>query len=380
MAKLYSNFGSPNYNYRKVLRNNELIPVRVVDTIMDETHPEYNIYGGPNSIGAIKYTFLDRTVNTNDTTTLNIAYPASSTIRTLPLKNEIVFIIQGPDSDITEVKGTSAFTYYVSIISVWNHPTHNKAPKEGDNSPPDDRYGFPNIEDVNPLQPFPGDVLMEGRLGQSIRLGGAKFTSNILTDSSNNGQPFIILSNGQKDVGNGSQHIIEDVNEDASSIYLTSNHKVPILQVKDKYESIKSKPVLADKYKGSQIIINSGRLFFNAKEESIGFASKKSFTITTEVIGLDAETELGLDAKKIHLGSNALRELEPVPKGDTLANILDRIVQVLDQIGTGFANSFIPSPGGPDIGLTGQAATIKQLTSGIKSDIKTIKSKKVFTE
>jgi hypothetical protein len=35
--------------------NNKLIPVRVVDVILDETHPDFENFGGWNSIGIIKY-------------------------------------------------------------------------------------------------------------------------------------------------------------------------------------------------------------------------------------------------------------------------------------------------------------------------------------
>jgi hypothetical protein len=256
MAKLYKNFGGGTPSPLKSRFLNTLVAVRVKDVILDDTHPEYRKLGESNSIGAIKYALLDRDINTENTADLYVAYPISSTIRTLPLKNEIVFIIQAPNMDISNIKGTSMYTYYTTIVSLWNHPTHNKAPKDYGDRDLQDNSGFPDIDNVNPLQPFPGDVLVEGRLGQSIRLGGSLFNKNTLTDGSNNGEPFTLISNGQKEVGNGIQPITEDINKDASSIYLVSNHTIPIIQSRTKVESISRKPNFAQNYKGSQVIIN----------------------------------------------------------------------------------------------------------------------------
>lgn len=386
MAKLYKNFGS-NSIERSISKKSTqgLTPVRVVDIILDDNHPEYAKYGYSQSIGAIKYTRLDRTIDTSDTEKLQIAYPASSTLKTLPVKNEIVLITQAPNPESTGERSTSSYVFYTTIVALWNHPAHNKAPSSKDNVNEEDRYGFPDVTNINPLQPFPGDVLVEGRLGQSIRLGGAGHVYNPLTAQDNNGSPFILLSSGQKDVGNGVQHITEDINEDPSSIYLISNHKVPLIQARSKQESIKTKTALANNYKGSQVIINSGRLFFNAKDENIGFASKGIFTVSSDSIGLDADREIGLDAKKIYLGARATREAEPVIKGDQLEFMLSTLFQLIDVIGQSMRDS-ITARGDSDLALKTDANVVLELNKILKRQINPgqptsfLKSRKVFTE
>jgi len=130
------------------------------------------------------------------------------------------------------------------------------------------------------MQPFPGDLIFEGRQGQSVRFTGYKSKKNIFVDDSNNGKPLLIISNGQESVGNGYDHIIEDIDKDSSSIYLTSDHKIKLTQSRDKYDSLNRKPKKANEYKGSQVLINSGRLIFNSKEEDINFTSNNFFSVS----------------------------------------------------------------------------------------------------
>ena len=58
---------------------------------------------------------------------------------------------------------------------------------------------FEEQDNINPLQPFPGDVLIEGRHANTIRLGGTKHEENPLVDDSNNGKPYNIIRIGQTD-------------------------------------------------------------------------------------------------------------------------------------------------------------------------------------
>jgi len=370
---------------------NELIPVRVVDVILDSSHPEYKKYGYTTSIGVIKFTFMDKAQDLTDPTILDVAYPISSNIRTLPLKNEIVFIIAGPDLTASSEKGTNSRIYYTNIISMWNHPTHGKSRRIGDNTQPEDRYGFPSIPGINPLQPYPGDVLIEGRLGQSIRLGGADYKGNNLTDGSNNGSPFMLISNGRIREKASYGTISEDINQDASSIYLMSNHTVPIVHARSKHISTRAAvnkaannptgiPNLgSSNYKGSQVVISSGRLVFNAKDEDIDIASKGTFSVSSNIIGLDAVDEIGLDAKKIYLGTEALKEFEPAVRGGELESFLIIVLQMMEIVKNTMRDSLSDS-GGTD--LSGQLnwKTMDSYINQLRSQLPNLKSKKVFIE
>ena len=173
------------------------VPVRVVDVILDATHPEYEKYGRSNAIGAIKYSIADRAIDVSDPSTLPVAFPISSNIRFLPLKNEIVLLTDGPTVEASNNLSTDSHKYYTTVVSVWNHPNHNASIDAGSSAKVDFGSDFEENTEIKPLQPFPGDTLIEGRLGQSIRLSGTSGYGNIFSDNSNNGDPFTIISNGQ---------------------------------------------------------------------------------------------------------------------------------------------------------------------------------------
>lgn len=371
------------YSEGKISRNG-LIPVRVLDVILDKDHPEYAKYGKSAAIGAIKWSRVDTKVDVEDIKTLPIAYPINSNIRQLPLKNEIVLLQQAPHHILeTKVGSKKDFseTYYTTIVGVWNNSNHNAAPDEGEKL----NLGgeFNENSNIKPLQPFSGDIILAGRQGQSIRMSGASSTSNKLTTSENKDQPFTVLVNGQHKEGE-EEFIVEDINKDDTSIYLTSNHKVPLEQARDKRLGFKTKPILAKNYTGAQVLINGGRLYFNAKDEDIHFTSKGAFGVSSSHIGLDAVDYIGLDANKIYLGSDALKEeVEPVIKGNELELLLKELLDEIKALGLVFSSS--PTGDILAIGLQKRSKTLLKRMERLTSRINPygpskLKSKKVFTE
>lgn len=387
MASLTTNTYTSNVHTSTVSRGKELTPVRVIDVILDESHPEYEKYGRSQCIGGIKYAPIDRKVDTKDPTTLPIAFPLNATYKTLPLVNEIVLMVFAPDDKLTSYKNpstTSSQAYYTSVVSIWNHPHHNATPDEKETK---EGLGneFKELNSINPLQPFPGDTLIEGRHGQSIRFSGAKHFENIFTNQSNDGQPFTILSNGQKQVGNGSDHITEDINEDDSSIYLLSNQIVPLKQARDKTKAWKKAPIKADAYQGSQVIINGGRLYFNSKEESTLFSTKEAFGVTSKTVSLDAKDYIALDAEKIYLGGKALvEEYEPVLLGESTEQFFSELLNSLQDLAKDLVKAkTIDGKIIPNLITRGKVleANIKSLKEQINPGGKSqLKSRKVFTE
>ena len=71
------------------------------------------------------------------------------------------------------------------------------------------------------LLAFAGDIIVEGRWGNSIRFGSTAKTDNIIytnnwSNTGDNGDPITILRNGQPidSPDNGFTPIIEDINKD----------------------------------------------------------------------------------------------------------------------------------------------------------------------
>ncbi len=366
----------------------KLVYVRVVDVILDDTHPEWDKLGKSEAIGAIKYRLLTKDIEEEDTTALPAAYPLVNDFKKLPLKNEIVIIQTAPGNQLDDTN-LNVKTYYNTIVNLWNHPNHGGYPNDTDNEL-DLGDGVEELPEVNPLQPFPGDIILDGRQGQSIRMSGFSSPKNTLSNVSNNGKPFTILSNGQKNADNPFDPIVEDVNEDASSIYLVSDHQVDLEQTRDKTDSygFNKRPPKAKEYKGSQVILNGGRLYFNAKDEGIFINADKYLELQSNLVNIDAVEELSLDAALIFLGekvANAPQSFkEPVLLGHQTTALLNTLIGIIQRMARSM-RAATTSDGKKIPTLNKRGASANKSLRKLKKDVSPfgtspLKSKKVFTE
>lgn len=391
MTKYTYNLNSTFYNSQTPpvpVDTSNLQPVRVVDVILDDNHPEWEKYGKSECIGAIKFRPLFTNVEESQSEELPVAYPLSSTVRTLPLKNEVVLLHQSISNTIDDSVNNKKL-YYTTVIAIWNHPNHNAYPENTELEELDLGLNIMELVNVNPLTPFPGDVLLEGRQGQSLRFCGFLSDKNPWTTVQNNGQPLIILSNGQISAENAFDSIVEDVNQDKSSIYLTSNHIIPLEQAKTLNKSYNDpKPVLANKFQGSQIILNSSRVFINARDENVLISSKQSVGINAQSINLDSDNYFCIDSPQIFLGEKARsapqNTKQPILLGNSVEQYLKSIIQVLD----GLAGDLLQSKtvDGKPIPLLNKRGiqmqqTLRVLDSQLNPNgVSILKSKKVFVE
>ena len=217
-------------------------------------------------IGGIRYKLVTEASDTNEN--YYTALPLFGNIQLYPFENEVVAILNAPDPD-TQVSNGRKISYYLNsgVVNVWGTPHHNALPGAGvDFQYPIGRDVI-QLADINPLYPFPGDTLIEGRHGQSIRLGGTKSKMNPLVDAANDGMPYLIISNGQIKTDNGIDRIVENIDKDPNSLYFLSDHTVNLTPANNKRASYDLPPTYAKAYRGNQVVVNGGRLFFNAKEE-----------------------------------------------------------------------------------------------------------------
>jgi len=369
---------SPNYLLPEESSLQGTFAARVAGIILDESDELYLEYGKNDSIGTIFYIPIGVDYTKKDLRDLPVAKPLDGSTRTYPLKDEIVLITSAPSSILTD---RDKVAYYTRIVSVWNNPNHNAFPPTKDLD-----LGYEVEEQrMSPLQPFYGDTIFEGRSGQTIRLSGEKHPKNIYTDDSNKGKPFIIISNGQVLEKGGNNFTVEDINKDDSSIFLTSDHTVPLKQSRDKYKAADIEPINAEKYKGKQIILNSGRLYFNSKEEDILFSAKESFGVSSKDVSIDGKDYIGLDAKKIYIGKKALDfESQPAVLGDKLEYFLNTMLKELVTLGKIMTKANAMGKPIPALNKRGPAfaAIFRSLQSRINpGNTKSgLKSKKVFSE
>ena len=327
--------------------SNKLIPARVTDVILDESHPDFLNLGEWNSIGTIKYELIN--FLPEETSNTKIAKPLLANIKTFPLKNEIVFLIRLPDTDSLNNLTDNETYYYLTLISMWNHPHHNAFPNPLNNSiiPESQKKDYKSIEEgnirrvtdnsteinlnstnnsggkfverinIHPILPFTGDNIFEGRFGNSIRLGStiksnSQYKNNWST-SGNEGDPIIVIRNGQptNSSDEGWLPVVENINSDLSSIYFTSTQKLPINVSSTNYTGIRSEyiPVFPQSYNLPQVILNSGRLLLNSTTDSILLSSKKVISLSAiEDIGLSSRGNISLSSKGIRLGGSEANE------------------------------------------------------------------------
>ena len=180
---------------------------------------------------------------------------------------------------------------------------------------------------VNPILSFAGDNIFEGRFGNSIRLGSTSRTDGDIKNNWSNGNddsgnPIMILKNGQDSTLDETPSFIpytENINFDPSSIYLTSTQEVPleVAVIKRKAgegitvpfgDTIKETPTDPRLYTGSQVILNSSRLLFNASSDNVMVSSKKSVVIeAVQDVGLKSQqgnTNILSDSGIVALGKS----------------------------------------------------------------------------
>jgi hypothetical protein len=130
-------------------------------------------------------------------------------------------------------------------------------------------------------------------------------------------------------------------------------------------------------YLGEQIIINSGRVTLNSKDDSIFLFSKKAIGFSTEgTINFDSDDKAIINSPKIYLGLDAN---EPIIKGLQLENLINRLLDSLDNFSRILQTS-VDSKGIPIIGAVTSSGTLVKDIIKIRTLINSIKSKQNFTK
>jgi len=334
-------------------------------------------------VNGVYYRDIGKGIDETDIKSLPFAFAGNSSIKTMPLIGEVVELqnLPGPST-----LGAPAATtrYWIKTVNVWNHPHHNAAPDTFQQNWKGSLLGdFEEQKNINPILSNQGDVIIEGRLSQTIRLGGGKGPAGNIINTSETQSPVILISNGQIKTSSGGELVQEDINEDFNSLYFVSNHKIAIKEANSKRDSYNTVPTAVDQYKGNQVLLNGGRLVFNAKEESILHLAKESIGLMAKTINLDANDYFCVDAKKIYLGKAARTStgsvIQPAVLGKQLENWLGALLDALDSVATAMQTASAVGAG-PVAQLNAAGPVLKATVSSLKSQYKIFQSKKVFTE
>ena len=383
-----------------IAQANLIKAVRVLSIVLDESHPRFKELGEWNGLGIIEYEDVN---NPLPSPSLPTARPLAGNFKNLPLVNEIVYLVGFPNTDIDSISSNTV-EYYINIVSLWNHPHHNAYPTAPNALPPTQQKDYIQTEggnvrrvtdqsteiflgktfkersNIHPILPFEGDILYEGRWGNSIRIGSTvQNTINNWSSVGTNGDPILIIRNGQGiQTEQGWIPTVEDINNDESSIYATSTQKVPLKASSINYLSYPSNPPQSpDQYSGKQILINSGRLVFNTTLDHILLSSKKSINLNAlDSINIDCNTVI-IQSGKLYLGSK--NATEPLLLGNstisTLNNLIDNLSAFLQVCSTVVSTA----PGTPLVPLNLAANQLSAQLKVIQGNLEKLKSKSNFT-
>ena len=255
-----------NSNPISTIQNGGLLAARVIDISLISSTNGASIFqttGEYANIGAIKFELLNNSNTKENFPQGPIAYPLDTNVRKVPLINEIVFIMSGPSRNIALEGNSDAIDfYYTNAISIWGRshlnmlPSNSSTSKNTDTVPKDDvERGIENNKDSQVVEPKPGntfeekanirnlfpnegDVIIEGRFGNSIRFGSTakqseenKNVESPWSTEGREGNPITIIRNGQSQVDLPFSNwfpIYEDIQNDDSSIYMTSGQLIPV--------------------------------------------------------------------------------------------------------------------------------------------------------
>jgi hypothetical protein len=381
---------------------------RVKDIILDENHPRFNDFGQWNGLGTIIVEVFDK----SNPGIEKVAKPYSPQSKSLPIINEVVqlFLLPIPTDALT----LREEYYYLPSYNVWNNPHHNALPNpRNSNLPPSQQLDYQQIEgglvrrvtdgsteidlnspsnpsqntfieksNIHPLLPFAGDVMYEGRWGNSLRFGSTTKSKseykNNWSEAGENGDPIVILRNGQP--SNSSEEgwipITEDINQDLSSIYLTSTQTLPIdRNLEGRFNIFKSKPQSLSTFANPQIIQTSDRIILNAKTDGVLIGGEKSLSVSVgEYVNMNSKN-LFIDSNNVRLG--AQNATEPVLLGNTTIELFDQLLTALSNL-TSILETSLIYPGGvpsPNAPLNLVASNVNQVITQIKSQLDSTKSK-----
>ena len=195
-------------------------------------------------------------------------------------------------------------------------------------------------ENVRQLKSEEGDITFNGRFGNSIKLGSnikeIKTENGVKEDTGKENSPNVIIRAGQGQTATDRfEPVVEDINLDGSSLWMTTNQKVDI-NLDNTHSTFIGTEKGRDGFGGNRITINSDGLILNSKKNNILMSS-------VGFIGLTANTEIGIevpnDTGKVYLGDGQADQ--PVLGGDQTMELFELLVDYLLE----FTNGLAPAMG-----------------------------------
>jgi len=290
----------------------------------------------------------------NDSTTEHYAYPIDVNRIHMPLVGEKVLLVKTPTDQNTAFHKVARYSY-TKICNIHNNVNTNvlpfehvgKASQGGSADPAGGMGGEPLADDtitqisheekdVPPLQPYDGDILTQDRYGSTFRMSstisGGDYDQPTQPWSGEVGAPIMILTAGLN-AAKGGLYVIEDPEQDKSSIFIGSNHKFTIKSSQVKFGPPATAIEASNVFEGAQIALNSDRILLNSKADSILLSGATTVAISTPAWAVDMDEFFTLFDELLQMLQMVLAGAKPWPTpmgGPTLVNpALSDIIQII---------------------------------------------------
>jgi len=241
-----------------------------------------------------------RTISDSIPRTYDSVRPLDLNSLKVPVVGEHVTIIKGLRQE-SNLSVRRYDWYYVTTYSIQSNINNNLLP--GVTAVANLPVTF-NDTQVDSLQLYRGDIAYQGRWGNTIRLGSSvsestySFRQNWTSKQRNS--PIIIISN------NTANTKVESVDSANSCIWLTSDQQVNNFTTNNKIQR-------TDSF-NSQLIGSADRIILKAK---------------TDVIALDSNVAIEINAPRIEFGVSPTLDKEPTLHSTAIIKALEDIIGIL---------------------------------------------------
>ena len=311
----------------------ELEPFEVTKVLLDlqdlpkltDGVPDYSYYG------AIEGVFIiNKAQNILPADGNQLVKPLDPRIKDYPVVGEL-----------TVVANYNGQSYYWNTLNNYNSPNQNSATGISmigtAERPLDARitYGktFEKNSNIRQVKAEEGDLILQGRFGNSINLGSKDNKSVIKIRSGQRddigpGKKLTMKIekgniNNATNVVNEGGPIPEDIDKDKNSIYLSTHGKHYIYNENDKYDSVG--PLIAE---GNCIILNSDSLVFNARSGNVNIRASGDLVFEAKGVNIHATS------------GNTIKMGDPrgvfMPTIDAMV-MMEFMTEVMDVLNKGFA-------------------------------------------
>ena len=418
VANLISNLKEPSQFYE--LEVGEVLDILLTEEDLLERQP--NVEDFPESnflyIGMCKVRLLNSEQGVPEET-LDWAFPLDGNIKTYPLIGEYVIVARYLETRfysqnvnfLSQINTNSVPGLSSTATIPGNSQSDYSDVDSGETAPTeisDNEFTlgefFKRKRYIRQLKPYEGDLTIQGRFGNTIRLGSdisddsdlqrtgvgdedglvdspnIKMRTGQLTDldKDTTSEDVKAFEDDKNSEGKFQPYVIEDINADGSSFYMTTNEKVPLNRATDPeffgdnstYHSGLGRHIISNfntdyseplpkeaptELDGQQILLCTDRIVFNSKSNGLYsyqntdtyFSSGNFFVVdakngvsvnTAGVVGFKSEkdfelvsnTKTVITSPEIYLGD--ITNTEPVVNGIQLVNFLSDLISAIEKL------------------------------------------------